>query len=55
MSDSPKRGSKNVVLRPGFSERLRMLREEPPAATPTSPTCGRVNFLHPAGDGTGAF
>jgi hypothetical protein len=26
-----------------------------PAATPTSPTCGRVNFLHPAGDGTRAF
>jgi hypothetical protein len=26
-----------------------------PAATPTSPTCGRVNFLHPAFDGTGAF
>lgn len=26
-----------------------------PAATPTSPTCGRVNFLHPASDGTAAF
>lgn len=26
-----------------------------PVATPTSPTCGRVNFLHPAADGTRAF
>lgn len=25
-----------------------------PAATSTSPTCGRVKVLHPVGDGTGA-
>lgn len=31
------------------------LRNYPPVATPTSPTCGRVNFLHLAADGTGAF